>query len=295
MTAPAVPREVLGAFTHAEIQVLADERGIDVLHVKGPALDWELRRPWPQETGTVRTSIDADILVRPSHLRRLEQMLREQGWRRLYDFADGSAFEHAATWVIDGLSSLDVHRYFPGIEIDPERAFDVLWQERGQSLVAGVACAVPSLTAQRLIVIIHAARGRSSRDDADRARAWTSLTAQEAAAVEELADTVGARVALRAGTGRIETVRGARTYRLWKQLVEGDGSRLAVWWSRVSSAPSLPAAIRLGVRMVLPNTARMETDLGRPPTVREVGRAYASRLRYGARVLRQAAQRRSGR
>jgi len=295
VTAPSVPREVLVAFTHAEVEAIAQEHGIDLLHIKGAALDAELRRPMSEESGGLRTSVDADILVRPTHLALLDRALRAHGWTRLYDFADGSTFEHAATWVTEGLSSLDVHRHFPGIEIDRERAFDLLWANRKDSPVAGVRCSVPDLADQRLIVIIHAARGRSRRDDEDRARAWTTVTEEERDAIEARADELGARVALRAGTGRIETVRGARTYPLWKQLVDSDGSRLSLWWSRVSSAPTLPAAIRTGVRMVLPNTRRMETALGRPPTKGEVARAYGRQARYGARVLRQTVSRRRGR
>lgn len=288
-----VPAVSLVGFTHAEVQAIAEDYGVDILHIKGAALDWELRRPWPEESDPVRTSIDADILIRPSHLATWEQALRDHGWQCLYDFADGSAFEHAATWTLEGLSSLDVHRYFPGIEGPAETAFDILWEQRQSVTITGILCATPSLTAQRLIVIIHAARGHSGRDDADRGRAWTSLTESEAADVEELAERLGARVALRAGTGRIESVRGERTYPLWKQLVDGNGSRLGLWWSRVASAPNLPAAIRVGVRMVLPNTRRMEAQLGRRPTPREVSGAYLSQLRYGARTVRKSLKRRS--
>lgn len=205
VTGPALPFGVLVDFTHADVQAIAADHGVDLLHIKGHALDPTLRRPWPDaSTGEIRTSIDADVLVRPSHVSRFAAALVAHGWRRLFDFADGSAFEHAATWSLDRLASLDVHRYFPGIEIDPEQAFDILWSARGSIQIAGITCPVPDLSAQRLIVVIHAARGRSSRDDADRGRAWDSLSDSEREEIDQLAERLGARVALCAGTGRLE-------------------------------------------------------------------------------------------
>jgi len=294
--APALPFSVLVEFTHADVQAIAADHGVDLLHIKGHALDPTLRRPWPDaSTGELRTSIDADVLVRPSHVNRFAAALNAQGWRRLFDFADGSAFEHAATWGLDGLASLDVHRYFPGIEIDPEQAFDILWSARESIQIAGITCPVPSLTAQRLIVVIHAARGRSRRDAADRGRAWESLSDSEREEIDQLAERLGARVALYAGTGRLASVRGERTYPLWRHLTEGGGSRLDLWWSRVVSAPDTRSAIRIGARMILPNTRRMETHLGRPPTGREIARAYAARVALGVRTIRRSLARRGQR
>lgn len=265
---------------------MAEDHEVDLLHIKGPALDRSLQRSGPSIGRSARPSIDTDVLVRPSHVDRLTAALRANGWRRMYDFADGSAFEHAATWSRLDLANLDVHRYFPGIEAHPEHAFEVLWDERSIADIAGLACPVPSLDAQRLIVLIHAARGRSPRDRDDRDRAWYDLDDAERARIDELADRLSARVAVRAGTGRLDSVRGERTYPLWHHLTTGNGSLSSLWWARVRSAPSWRHSVRVGVRMVIPNRHRMETALGRPPTQRELLRAYRDQVSMAVRVVR---------
>lgn len=283
-----MPVDAAVAFAHAEVQAIAEDFGVDLLHIKGPALTESLRRPWPDDvTGTYRRSNDADVLVRPSHVRRFTAALNASGWRCLYDFADGSAFEHAATWARDDLSSVDVHRYFPGIEADPATAFDILWAAKESWQIAGIHCPVPDLTAQRLILLIHAARGRSRRDQADRERAWFSLDDDGRSDVDDLADRLGARVALRAGTGRLETVRGERTYPLWRYLTSGETSLPALWVARVRSAPTLRASARIGVRMLIPNRQRMTTQLGRAPSGREVVDAYRARFGLGVASLQR--------
>jgi hypothetical protein len=153
-------------FTHATIQVLAEANGIDLLHIKGPAVDDRLLAVLPTDDppsgapGTVaRYSVDADVLVRPAHVDRLFEVMHGHGWTTAYHFADGSAFEHAATLTHPVLSPADVHRRFPGIGIDAATAFERLWAERHTALIAGTPCPVPSLRAQRLVLIVHAARG----------------------------------------------------------------------------------------------------------------------------------------
>jgi hypothetical protein len=293
MSGPLMPVEVTVAFAHAEVQVIAEDAGVDLLHIKGPALDESLRRPWPDDiTGRRRESIDADVLVRPSHVARLLNAMKSSGWRRLYDFADGSAFEHAATWARDDLASVDVHRHFPGIEGPPEAAFDVLWSERRSADIGGVECAVPSVTGQRLVILIHAARGRSGRDVADRHRSWLDLDQSAKEEIEHLAEQVGATVALYAATDRLEQVRGHRTYPLWRHLTSEQTSLTGLWWARVRSAPNAKSSVRLGWRMVAPNVRRMETVLGRPPTRSEVAGAYRDRLLFGLRSVKREMKRR---
>src|SRR6188474_529338 len=97
-------------FAHAALQVLAEENGIDLLHIKGPAVDHSLLEAREPVAGDVeiadearlvvsRASIDADVLVRPAHVDRLFDVVHRHGWTTKYRFEDGSAFEHAATLV----------------------------------------------------------------------------------------------------------------------------------------------------------------------------------------------------
>lgn len=282
-----MPRSVGIRFTHAALQALAEDNGIDLLHIKGPAVDdllLAVRSPGDSllmAAGTVaRQSVDADVLVRPAHVDRLFDVMHRHGWTTAYHFADGSAFEHAATMTHPVLATADVHRRFPGIGIDASAAFERLWAERHSVSIAGTPCPVPSLTAQRLVLIVHAARG-GALHHSDIQRSWTCATEGERAAVQHLADLLGAEVALAAGTGRLEEYEGTRGYELWRALSTGEQSQVRIWVARVKSEPTASSALRTAVRLILPNPRRMHTSLGRPPTAREMAQAYAQRARWG--------------
>lgn len=277
------------AFTHAMAQAIAEDHDVDLLHIKGPASHMSLGRVSAADGRIeVRQSIDADILVRPSHVDRLAKALTGHGWRRHFDFDDGSAFGHAATWGNDKIGYLDVHRFFPGIELDPSSAFELLWRYRDRQSIAGISCDVPNLTAQRLIMILHAARGGRPRDAADIESAWHAVTDAERDAVEALAGKLRARVALYAGTGRLDELVGEHSYLLWRELSSPTQSLASMWWARVRAEPTLASGVRKGIHLVLPNTRRMETWLGRRPTWRDVAIAYVSRIRLGGRAIRAA-------
>lgn len=280
-------------FAHATLQALAEDAGVDLLHIKGPAVDsclLALREPddaEPEDAVAVpvpRRSVDADVLVRPSHVARLIDAMHRHGWTTLYRFEDGSAFEHATTLTHPFLAMVDVHRRFPGIAGDAEAAFDRLWADHHEATIGGYPCAVPSVTAQRLVLILHAARG-GRLDHSDVRRSWTEAGEQERAAVQRLADEVGAEVALAAGTGRLHAYEGAHDYELWLALSTSERAKPRVWWARVRAAPSARAAVRTAVRLLVPNPHRMEVALGRPPTSRELARAYVERARWGGREL----------
>lgn len=264
-------------FSHAALQVLAEDHGVDLLHIKGPAVDDSLG-------GATRQSIDADVLVRPAHVDRLIAAMHEHGWSTQYRFEDGSAFEHASTLVHPFLAPVDVHRRFPGIDADPAAAFDRLWADRESKDLAGMPCAVPSLAAQRLVLIVHAARGGRLQDP-DIQRSWTESSANERADVVSLAQGIGADVALAAGTGRLDEFVGEPGYELWRVLSTGERSRAKLWAARVRAAPSKRAALRTAVRLVVPNRNRMEAILGRRPTMGELATAYLGSARRSAKEL----------
>ncbi|MFC7488068.1 nucleotidyltransferase family protein [Knoellia sp. CPCC 206453] len=291
MDAATMPWSVGIRFSHAALQALADDHGVDLLHIKGPAVDDSLG-------GATRQSIDADVLVRPSHVDRLLAAMHLHGWKTQYLFEDGSAFEHASTLVHPFLAPVDVHRRFPGIDQNPAAAFERLWADRHVTDLAGMPCAVPSVTAQRLILIAHAARGgRLTHPDID--TSWTRAPAFERDAVSQLADDIGAGVALAAGTGRLEEFVGHPGHELWRVLSTGERSRARIWAARVRAAPTKRAALRTAVRLVMPNRHRMEARLGRRPTAREVASAYVASARGGAcelaGFLRSVATERRGR
>jgi len=281
-----MPRSVGVRFAHASLQVLADDNGIDLLHVKGPAVDESLLELQPNDGsppgGPVervpRQSVDADVLVRPAHVDRLLAVMHRHGWDTAYRFEDGSAFEHAATMTHAFLAPVDVHRRFPGI--GAKRAFERLWADRHTVIIAGLPCSVPSVTAQRLLLIVHAARGGALHHP-DIRRSWDDATDEQRAAVQGLAVDIGAEVALAAGTGRLHDYVGARGYELWQALSRGETSQVKMWAARVRAEPTKRAALRVAVRLALPKPRRMEMILGRPPTGREVAVAYWRRSQRG--------------
>ena len=123
MTAVPIDLQARVQLAHAAVQALAEEHGVDLLHVKGPALHASLSRP-------DRVSSDADVLVRPTQVTAFTDHLRAHGWRLVTDFANGSAFEHAANYHHGHWGYVDVHRVFPGITVEPDAAFELLWSER---------------------------------------------------------------------------------------------------------------------------------------------------------------------
>ncbi len=274
-----MPLDVGIRLTHASIQALAEDAGVEVLHIKGPGVHPALLGRDEDDRTAPRRSVDADVLVRPSHLAAFVAAMHAHGWSTKFDFEDGSAFEHAATMQHPNLALVDVHRSFPGIGGDPEDTFDRLWAERVETSIAGYPCPVPHLTAQRLILLVHAARMNSQNAD-DIRRAWTEATELERTTVEELARDLRAEVALAAATGNLDRFRSRREHALWSALSTGDSSRRRLWWARVRAEPSLAGSLRVAVKLVLPNSRRMTVWLGRPPTRRELARAYLERLRW---------------
>lgn len=280
-----MPHAVGVQFSHASLQALAEDHDIDLLHIKGPAVHPDLLELDASGNSVARRSVDADVLVRPADVGRFFRVLADHGWRVAFHFEDGSAFEHAATLEHDTLEHVDVHRRFPGIGVAAEAAFERLWSERATAVIAGQPCWVPSLIAQRLLLILHAVRGGAGERHTDIRRTWSDATDAERTAVQRLAEELGAEVALAAATGRLEDYRNHREYRLWRLLASGRHTLPELWWARVRAARTPWAAVRVGVRMVLPNPNRMTQWLGRRPTARELADAYADRLHLAAREV----------
>lgn len=284
MTDEAGPRDAPIAarvhLAHAIVQKLAEDRGIDLLHLKGPAVLPGLRAEG-------RHSSDVDVLVRPSHLHLLVAALESVGWEQRTDFATGSVFAHAANWWHDDWGWIDVHTMWPGVGLDPEAAFDVLQRDRVWREIAHWGCPVPDRTAQRLVLVLHSAR---SRGNGDVDRAWTAATPEEQAAVRALAVELDAVVALAAGIGELELHRGDPSYRLWRHFSEG-GSRLDEWVARMAAARTLRARFELATSALRVNRDHLRMELGRPPTREDLRARQRVRVRraveeVGKRVRR---------
>jgi hypothetical protein len=282
-----VPLQVRVAMAHAAVQHLAAVSNVDLLHIKGPALDRELT--WDGRSGT-----DADVLVRPSHIVRFLDSLAASGWVQMDTFETSSSFEHSATFHHQHWGYVDVHRYIPGIALDPANAFDLLWAERKDRDIAGRHCAVPSGPAQILILLLHAARsGGSKRAQDDIEASWGAATSPVRQQVVGLVERLDARVGFSVIQGDLDRYRGAPDYELWKVASEG-GTRYEEWRARIRAAPSRRAALKVMVRAPLVNVDHLAILLGRRPTRGEIVREFFKRMRRAYRQQRRARTRRRG-
>jgi hypothetical protein len=253
---------------HAVVQKLADDRDIDLLHLKGPAVLPGLRAEG-------RQSSDVDVLVRPSHLSRLVDALESVGFEQRTDFSTGSVFAHAANWWHDDWGWVDVHTSWPGVTIDAEAAYGVLARTLVHREIAHRTCPVPDHTSQRLILVLHSARS-GGRTDVD--HAWVGATPEEQDAVRRLAADLGAEVALAAGIGELELHRRDPSYLLWRYFSEG-GTRLDEWRARLAAAPTVRAKAALVSAATRVNRDHLRMELGRTPTRDEVRERQRLRVR----------------
>ncbi|GAB3067177.1 hypothetical protein GCM10027053_33400 [Intrasporangium mesophilum] len=287
---PPVPLDVRIGFAHAVVQWVANDCRVDVLHVKGAALDAEL-------VGQ-RGYSDADVLVRPAHVRPLLNELQRHGWVLINTFAYGSSFEHSATLRHELFGLLDLHRLFPGTGPTPDLAFAELWADRAEARLGGVRCTVPSRSAHALLLLLHAARAREhdGRAARDVERVWT--TADEGLRSEILGwvDRLDAGLAFSVITGRLDEHSDDPAYDLWRVAARG-GTRLDEWRARMRAARGFRAKASVVGRSVLVNVEHLTIVRGRPVTKREVVAEFFDRPVRGVReqVARRRAQRGGGR
>jgi hypothetical protein len=255
--------------SHAVVETLALDAGVDLLHIKGPALFPGLRPPG-------RASSDVDVLVAPGQAPRLEAVLAEHGWERMTGIESGSAFHHAANWFHANWGYVDVHAHWPGPQASPEEVFAAFAEGAHTQEIAHVACRVPNRTAQVLILVLHAARTTGSSDDLE--LAWFAAPEEVRADVLALAVRLRAETAFAAGLGELDSVTGDRTADLWRYYSLG-GSRLDEWRARVRAAPSRREAAKVLVSAVLVNRDHLRMELGHPPSRREVALRQWQRVR----------------
>lgn len=274
-----VPLQVRTRFGHAAVQRLADEHAIDLLHIKGDALDTRVSRPG-------RIATDADVLVRPAHLDALLEACAAAGYQSSGRFTTSSPFEHSLTLWHDLWGHLDVHRHYPGIGRSPADAFERLWADRLTTDIAGVNCPVPSLPAQVAILVMHAARNPAgSQASADVAHAWHGAGRDQREQVRVWVEEMQAEVAFAVGAGDVDSLPPSAERDLWQAVT--DGGRVREWRARIAAAPDLRSRAVLVLRAPLVNTDHLAHELGHRPSVLEVVRAFVDRSRRGiAEIVR---------
>lgn len=276
-----VPTSARSHLAHAALQAIATEAHVDLLHIKGAATDPRVGR------NRFRSS-DADVLVRPTQVRAFLTALTCHGWKEVTSFASGSAFHHAANYFHQSWGMVDVHRIYPGFNA-PD-AFDILWQDRGTLEIAHSECTVPSLRAQRLILLLHVARnGRGTRDP-DFERSWSGLDANERAAMETLVDCLHARTAFAAALGMLDAYETSPDHDLWEYFSTGNTSRVDEWKARYRAASGLDAKLRVLGQAIVPNRDVMAMELHREPTAWELLEAFFLRGLTALREFRKRGQ-----
>lgn len=270
---------------HAVVEALAREAEVELLHIKGPALLPGLRNPG-------HGSSDADVLVRPGHVHRLEAVLARHGWERWSDFDDGSAFHHAANWFHDNWGYVDVHAHWPGPRVAPEQVYAELAAGGLTQDIAHVSCRVPNRTGQILVLVLHA--GRSPGGGSELALAWHAITEEERVEVRAMATRLRAETGLAAGLGELDSILDDETADLWRFYSRG-GTRSDEWRARLRAAPSRREAMRVLTSALPVNRAHLRMELGRAPTRRDVARRQVRRVRVLGAELAAAVRRRLGR
>lgn len=289
---PPIPLVVRTRLAHATLQAVADDCGADILHIKGAAVDASLRPAREdsldgasaKERALPRVSADADVLVRPEHLVRLLAALSQYGWRGTRFYSRG-AVEHSVDWWHPELGNADLHIRFPGIQLAPDEAFAELWRGRRDQDIAHRPCPVPGVVAQRLLLLLHAARN-GQPESADVRRSWTSATTLEQDRVRELAATLRAEVALAGATGHLDDYSHRPEYDLWRLYGLPEADVFDLWVAMVKAAPTTKGrawAILYAFRV---KTDRLSMGLQRRATPMEVLSGHSHRLvRGGAGLL----------
>lgn len=295
---PPIPLVLRTRLAHATLQAVADDCGADILHIKGAAVHASLRPAredaspdaTEEERALTRVSADADVLVRPAHLGRFLAALKQYGWQGSTRLYSGGAVEHSVDWWHPELGGADIHVRFPGIQLPADRAFAALWRERRSQDIANRPCAVPCLDAQRLILLLHAARNGGTRSP-DVAQSWTAATAFEQARVGALAATLRAEVALAGATGHLAEYKDRPEYDLWRLLGRAEPDVFELWIAMVKAAPTNLARARAILYAVRIKAERVEPGVKRRATVIAVLRVQGDRLARGARGVLGAARR----
>ena len=286
---PPIPLVLRTRLAHATLQAVAEDCGADILHIKGASVDASLLPARKdalagasvEERALTRVSADADVLIRPSHLRRFLAALKQYGWQGRTSLYSGGAVEHSVDWWHPELGNADIHVRFPGIRLPADRAFELLWSERRSQDIAHRPCSVPSLDAQRLILLLHAARNGGAKSP-DVAQTWTAATTVEQARVRSLAAKVHAEVALAGATGNLGEYADRREYDLWRLLALPDADVFDLWVAIVKAAPTNSDRARAVVYALRVKSDRLGLALQRRATLIEVLGAHGDRLLRGA-------------
>jgi hypothetical protein len=138
--------------------------GIMPLLLKGSSVAVWLYRP----LGDPREYEDLDFLIAPADNERAGQLLERLGYSREFDDRDMPHWwrEHAVAWVRADGTTVDLHRWIPGIGADPAMAWGILARDADSVEVRGTPVPALALAARALHLALHAAQHGATQSGA---------------------------------------------------------------------------------------------------------------------------------
>jgi hypothetical protein len=138
--------------TTAEVLRAFDRDGLRSILLKGPTLQRELY------DGRARPYHDTDLLVSPADLDRAAAPLTSLGFALALDHSRHAIAEpHAQEWSRDRpLRVVDLHWRVPGVELDAQRAWEILGARSEPFTVAGAPARALDRAGIALLVALHA-------------------------------------------------------------------------------------------------------------------------------------------
>ena len=226
-----IPLSARVHLSHAAVETIALDAGVDLLHIKGPALLPDLR-------ARDRGSSDVDVLVAPAHLARLRAGARPARVGAPQRLRLGIRVPPRGQLVPRQLGLRRRARPLAGSPGGCRGGVRGVRPGQHRQDIAHVPCRVPNRTAQILILVLHAARSHGSSADIE--LAWNRVTQEDRDAVRALADRAAGphRLRRRCRRARLRRRRPLRPT-LWRYYSQEGGSRLDEWRARWRAAETL--------------------------------------------------------
>lgn len=242
----------------AELARAFDERGIDLVLLKGPVI-----ARWLYDDGTVRSYSDCDLLVAPDHVSAAQAVLGERGFEdakspMAHPRLDSHEWKRAEHHV-------DLHSTLIGIRASPRTVWDTLWPTAETERVGGVDVQVLSVPARALHVALHAAQhGRDeSKPLEDLRRALELVPEQTWFEVAALAERLQASEAFATGLrllppgAALASRLGLASKASTDATLRLEPVPLALAFEHLASTPGCKARLQVVLRELFPTVAFM--------------------------------------